>query len=108
MRRVSSFFGFVLSAAECYYDNMSQLRKRTDELINRGYEYLQPKEGGSNYRQFFVNGRIRAEVLYRETIGQEPLTPAEVAQEYNVPVKAVIEAIDYCTKNEALLNVPLT
>jgi uncharacterized protein (DUF433 family) len=71
---------------------------------NREYQYLQAKRGGSNYRQLFVNGRIRAEVLYRETVGQEPLTPAEVAREYNVPFEAVLEAIDYCTKNETLLN----
>jgi hypothetical protein len=34
-------------------------------------KYLQPKRGGSNYRQLFVNGRIRAEVLYRETVGPD-------------------------------------
>lgn len=71
---------------------------------DRNYHYLRAKEGGSNYRQLFVNGRIRAEVLYRETIGQEPLTPADVAREYNLPLEAVLEAIDYCQKNEALLN----
>lgn len=70
----------------------------------QNYRYLQAKRGGSNYRQLFVNGRIRAEVLYRETVGQEPLTPVEVASEYNLPIEAVLEAIDYCQKNEALLN----
>ena len=44
------------------------------------YKYLTSKPG-SNYRQLFVNGRIRADVLYRETIGLEPLTPQQVAQE---------------------------
>src|SRR6516162_4129999 len=68
------------------------------------YKYLQPKRGGSNYRQLFVNGRIRAEVLYRETVGQEPLSAEEVAREYNVPVEAVLEAIDYCLKNQELLD----
>jgi hypothetical protein len=67
------------------------------------YKYLQPKKN-SNYRQLFVLGRIRAEVLYRETIGQEPLTVEEVADEYNLPMEAVREAIDYCTKNQDLLN----
>jgi hypothetical protein len=28
------------------------------------YKYLKPKPG-LNYRQLFVNGRIRAEILYR-------------------------------------------
>ena len=68
------------------------------------YKFLQPKRGGSNYRQLFVNGRIRAEVLYRETVGTEPLTPEEVAREYNVPLEAVQEAIDYCVKNKELLD----
>ncbi len=66
------------------------------------YRYLKPKPG-SNYKQLFF-GRIRAEVLYRETIGREPLTPAQVAQEYGIPVDAVTEAIDYCQHNKALLD----
>ena len=71
------------------------------ELIE--YKYLQPKPG-SNYRQLFVNGRIRAEILYRETVGPEPLTPEEVAGEYGLPVEAVAEAIDYCLRNRELLD----
>jgi hypothetical protein len=67
------------------------------------YQYLKPKDG-SNYRQLFVNGRIRAEVLYRETVGPEPLTPDEVAREYGLPVAAVVEAIDYCIHNVELLD----
>lgn len=72
--------------------------------MSENYEYLSPKIGGSNYRQLFVRGRIRAEVLYRETVGREPLTPAEVAREYDLPIEAVLEAIEYCVKNAALLN----
>jgi hypothetical protein len=67
------------------------------------YRYLKPKPG-SNYRQLFVNGRIRAEILYRETVGLEPLTPEEVAREYGLPVDAVLEAIDYCRHNPELLD----
>jgi hypothetical protein len=66
------------------------------------YVYLKPKRG-SRYKQLFF-GRIRAEVLYRETVGRDPLTPAEVAREYNVPEEAVLEAIDYCIKNKDLLD----
>jgi hypothetical protein len=69
---------------------------------NGEYKYLKPKRG-SRYRQLFF-GRIRAEVLYRETVGGEPLTPEEVAKEYNVPVDAVLGAIDYCVKNKDLLD----
>jgi len=69
---------------------------------NGEYQFLKLKRG-SRYRQLFF-GRIRAEVLYRETVGREPLTPEEVAREYNVPVGAVREAIDYCVKNKDLLD----
>lgn len=67
------------------------------------YQYLKPKPG-SNYRQLFVNGRIRADVLYRETVGSEPLTPEEVATEYGLPLEAVVEAVDYCLHNQTLLD----
>jgi uncharacterized protein (DUF433 family) len=73
-------------------------------MSERGeYKYLRPKPG-SNYRQLFVNGRIRAEVLYRETVGSEPLAPEEVAREYGLPVEAVLEAIDYCRRHQDLLD----
>ena len=63
---------------------------------NGDYQYLRPKRG-SKYQQLFVNGRIMAEVLYRETVGQEALTPEQVAREYDLPVEAVLESIHYCT-----------
>ena len=56
-------------------------------------KYLKAKPG-SNYRQLFINGRIRTEVLYRETVGREPRTPEEVARDYGLPVEAVLDAID--------------
>jgi hypothetical protein len=66
------------------------------------YKHLRPKPG-SNYKQLFC-GRIRAEVLYRETVGANPLTPEEVADQYSLPVEAVLDAIDYCTKHKDLLD----
>ena len=67
------------------------------------YKYLRPKRG-SSYKQLYVEGRIRAEVIYRETVGLEPLTPEEVAREYDIPVEAVHEAVDYCVRNKELLD----
>ena len=67
------------------------------------YRYLRVKRG-SNYRQLAVNGRIRAEILYRQTVGTEPLTPGQVAQEYGLPVEAVLEAIHYCEENREVLD----
>ena len=51
-----------------------------------------------------MNGRIRAEILYRETVGSEPQTPEQVAQAYNIPVEAILEAIHYCQENRELLD----
>jgi len=68
------------------------------------YTYLAPREG-SRYEQYFFKGRnLRAETLYRATIGLEPMTPDEVAKDYDVPVAAVLEAIRYSVQNAALLK----
>jgi hypothetical protein len=67
------------------------------------YKHLRPKRG-SSYRQLYVDSRIRAEVIYRETVRLEPLTPEEVAREYSIPVEAVHEAIAYCIGNKELLD----
>jgi uncharacterized protein (DUF433 family) len=68
------------------------------------YKFLGPRFGTS-YRQYFVKGtKIRAEMLYRQTIGLEPRTPEEVARDFEVPVEAVYEAIQYCKENENLLR----
>jgi hypothetical protein len=47
---------------------------------------------------------MRAEVLYRHTVGPEPRTPQEVADDYGLPLEAVLEAIDYATRNSELLD----
>jgi uncharacterized protein (DUF433 family) len=68
------------------------------------YQYLEPRPR-SNYRQLWVKGRhIRAEVLYRHTVGPEPRTPEEVADDYGLPVAAVQEAVEYSIRNQTLLD----
>lgn len=68
------------------------------------YEFLESRPR-SNYKQLWVKGRhIRAEVLYRYTVGPEPESPELVAKEYDLPVGAVLEAIEYCTRNQNLLD----
>lgn len=71
--------------------------------VHTAYKFLEQRPE-SNYRQLFLHGRnLRAEVLYRATIGPEPRTPEEVAHDYAVPLEAVEEAIHYCLHHEALL-----
>jgi uncharacterized protein (DUF433 family) len=68
------------------------------------YQHLEPRPC-SNYRQLFVKGRrIRAEILYRQTVGLEPRTPEQVAEDYELPLDVILEAIHYCEHNEPLLR----
>lgn len=68
------------------------------------YQYLETRPR-SNYRQLWVKGRhLRAEVLYRHTVGPELRSPEEVADDYGLPVAAVREAVDYCLRHQSLLD----
>jgi hypothetical protein len=68
------------------------------------YQHLESRPR-SNYRQLWVKGRhMRAEVLYRCTVGPEARTPEEVARDYALPVEVVAEAIDYSVRNKELLD----
>ena len=63
------------------------------------YAHLAPNPK-SAYRQLFVKGtRIRARVLYGWYACEEPMTPEEIAADYELPVEAVLEAIAYCESN---------
>src|SRR3954453_16115277 len=71
---------------------------------NETYKWLGPKRG-SRYRQYFVKGRgIRALSLYLATQEPDAMTPEEVADDYNVPLEVVLEAIDYCQNNRDVLR----
>ena len=63
------------------------------------YLHLAPNPK-SAYRQLFVKGtRIRARVIYGWYACEEPLSPEEIAREFDLPVEAVREAIAYCESN---------
>ena len=62
------------------------------------YKHLEARPG-SNYRQLFTKGRrIRAIILRNLTCNTEPRTPEQVAADFDLPVEAVLEAIDYCQR----------
>ena len=68
------------------------------------YQHLETRPR-SHYRQLWVKGRhIRAEVLYRFTVGPEPRTPEEVAQDFDLHLEVVQEAVDYAMRNQKLLD----
>ena len=67
--------------------------------LSTEYRYL-TKNPQSTYKQLFVKGtRIRARVLYGWYACEEPMSPAEIAADYGLPVEAVEEAIRYCESN---------
>jgi uncharacterized protein (DUF433 family) len=70
--------------------------------LSISYAHLAPNPK-SAYKQLFIKGtRIRAEVVYGMTVdGSEPMTPEQVAAEFNLPMEAVREAIAYCESNPA-------
>ena len=61
------------------------------------YEYLVRKPG-SSYRQLFVKDRwVRARTLYGMYMSaEEPQTVEQIAADYQIPVEAVREAIEWC------------
>ena len=72
--------------------------------VQTSYKFLAPRPG-SHYRQWFLQGRnLRAEILYRATIGPEPRTLDEIADDYGVPREAVEEAVDYCLHHTDVLQ----
>src|SRR5947208_17135805 len=64
------------------------------------YKYLARKPK-SNYKHLFIKDRwISARTLYgKYAREEEPMTPEEIAADYNLPLEAVLEAIAYCESN---------
>lgn len=64
------------------------------------YKYLARKPK-SVYKQLFVKDRwIAARTIYGKYAREEsPMTPEQVAEDYNLPIEAVHEAIAYCESN---------
>ena len=64
------------------------------------YRYLAPKPG-SSYKQLFIKGRrISARTLYGMYMSaEEPRTPEQIAEDFQLPVEAVREAIEWCASD---------
>ena len=72
--------------------------------VHTAYQFLEPRKR-SHYQQLFVRERnLRAESLYRATLGPDPRTPEEVAADFGVPLAAVHEAVHYCLHNDEVLQ----
>lgn len=68
-----------------------------------GYKYLE-RHVPSRFQQLFVKGKkYTAERIFRETVGEDARTPEELAHDFELPLEAIQEAIQYCLENEELL-----
>jgi len=68
------------------------------------YQHLEPRPG-SNYRTLFLKGRrIRAANVDAWIDGPDPRTPEEFARDFQVPLEAVLEALDYVARNRPLIE----
>jgi uncharacterized protein (DUF433 family)/predicted nuclease of predicted toxin-antitoxin system len=70
------------------------------------WKYLAPNPK-SAYTQLFIAGRrIRARTLYGAYMSaEEPMTPEEIAADYDLPLAAVEEAIAYCKSDPPEIRI---
>ena len=70
------------------------------DMSANAYKFLVRKPK-SVYKQLFINHRwIAARTLYGKYLREEaPMTPEEIAADYDLPLEAVQEAIAYCESN---------
>ena len=69
------------------------------EPTSTTWKYLAPNPK-SSYKQLFVRGtRITARTLYGWYAGPDSYPPEFIAEQFNLPVEAVLESIAYCESN---------
>jgi uncharacterized protein (DUF433 family) len=62
----------------------------------REWKYLW-RDPRSSYKQLSIKGHgVHARTLYGQMFGEDARTPEEVAEDYGIPLEAVLEAIEYC------------
>ena len=66
-------------------------------IVSTQYKFLE-RDPLSSYKQLSIKGRrIRARTLYGAYMSEEePRTLAEIAEDFDLPIEAVKEAIAYC------------
>jgi uncharacterized protein (DUF433 family) len=71
----------------------------------REWKYLE-RRPGSSYKQLCVKGkRIWAWTPYCESfVEEEPRSPQQLADDWGIPVEAVLEAIEYCASDPPELH----
>ncbi|HZX11846.1 MAG TPA: hypothetical protein VFE88_00095 [Candidatus Nanoarchaeia archaeon] len=72
------------------------------QMPNRDYDRLEFHEGKEI--PYLKGTRIRVEVMYCSDYNVEGRTIKEIAKDRDLPVKDVIQAIEWCTENDGLVT----
>jgi uncharacterized protein (DUF433 family) len=68
------------------------------------YKYLEARPG-SSYKQLWLKGRrIRTGVVWEDVHGPDHYRPEEVAENFHLPLEAVLEALDYVENNMPIIQ----
>jgi len=68
---------------------------------NASWKYLSRKPK-SLYKQLFIHDKgrwVSARTIYGQAVGEEARTREQLAEDFNLPLEAVQEAIAYCESN---------
>ncbi len=67
------------------------------------WQYLEKRSHPWRKQLYFKGKRLRPFTVWI-TMQVEQMTPSEAAEDWNLPLAAVQEAIEYCEANRELLN----
>ena len=80
-------------------NNSTQTPQQANGTASRQYKYLLPKRK-SAYKQLFVMGRIFPWTIHGAYVHEEePMTMEQIAADWDIPLEAVQEAIEYYESN---------
>ena len=82
---------------------MPQIQDKSISSLSNEWRYLE-KNPDSWRKQFFIKGRnIKASTIWLDML-LKGFTPEELADDRNLPIETIKEAIQYCQENQELLE----
>ncbi|MDJ0510895.1 MAG: hypothetical protein QNJ64_16810 [Crocosphaera sp.] len=67
------------------------------------WQYLEPRSNSWRKQLYIKERKLRARTVWSDMIVNED-TPFEAAENWDLPLQAIFEIIDYCKSNQALLE----
>ncbi|WP_017327042.1 hypothetical protein [Synechococcus sp. PCC 7336] len=82
---------------------LASIKTLSDDGVER-YRYLEARPGGWR-KQLYIKGRkLLASIVWGDTIANK-LSLAEAANNWDLPIEAIQEAIAYCESHRSLLEL---